>query len=183
LRGSRVIFVPPPEGHVVALGAEFAADESAVLASGLRVPAGRGGQIRGKRGGIAAVFSAAANAVGSIAHLNHGNSEPCDTEDESGASVAEIVVGARLAHPAHAVAAKQIDLLVEGQFFQDEIGTDIGGKLGIHPGLLLSKRGKGDEQESENCRCEKEAAADRQGGSHQGGSESSKVASAHHNQK
>ena len=131
--------------HVETLRAEFAADQSAVFASGLRVPTGCGCQIRRKRGGVTAVFTAVANAVGRVAHLNHRNSEARDTKDVAGTAIAESVAGAGLGHTTHAVAVQQIDLLVESHFFENEIGAGIGRKLRIHPRLLLSERGKSDQ--------------------------------------
>src|SRR5438477_6027647 len=63
------------EGHVVALGAQFAADEGAVLVGGIDVPTGRGGHVGGQRSGVAAVHAAGAHAVGRVAHVDPGNAQ------------------------------------------------------------------------------------------------------------
>src|SRR5689334_13781860 len=115
------------EGHVVALGAKFAADERAVFAGGMRVPTGSSGYIGGQSNGETSVFGAAADAIGGVAHLDHGNAEARNADDETGAAVAEIPDGAGLAGPArHAVAVKQFDFFVEGHLLEDHVGALVG---------------------------------------------------------
>jgi hypothetical protein len=46
------------EGHVVALGAQFAANERAVVAGGFGVPTGGCAEVGGQRGGVAAIHGA-----------------------------------------------------------------------------------------------------------------------------
>src|SRR5215469_10468689 len=75
------------ERHVVALVAEFAPDESSVLISGFQIPACCCAQIRRQRSGIAAVLTALPDAVGSIGHLDIGNSEPRNSDSIARTSV------------------------------------------------------------------------------------------------
>src|ERR1700722_9118678 len=57
------------ERHVVALRAKFFADEATVRASGVGIPASRGADVGGKRRGVGAVFAAAGDPVGRLAHF------------------------------------------------------------------------------------------------------------------
>src|SRR5579871_6913630 len=114
--------------HVVALRAEFAPNKSAVFTGCLWVPARRRAQVGRQCGRITAILGAAANAVGSITHLNDRDSEARHAEHESGAAVAEIGIRPRLAPSGHTVAMKEVDFLVKREFFKDQLRALIGRK-------------------------------------------------------
>src|SRR5206468_11108298 len=75
------------ERHVVALGAQFAADEGAVFVGRVNIPTGCGGHVGGQRSGVAAVHAAGAHAVGGITHVDAGNAEPRNADGVADAAV------------------------------------------------------------------------------------------------
>ena len=113
------------ERHAVALVAQFAADERAVLEGGLRIPGGGGAEVVGQRGGVAARSSAARDAIGGVGHLDGGNAEARNGGGEAGAAVG-LGGGRRAGRRRHALAVQQRDLLVEGHLFDDHVGALVG---------------------------------------------------------
>src|SRR5207237_6188887 len=100
------------KSHVVALRAQFAADERAVCAGCMHVPTCGSRHIGRQRRGVAAIFTAAAHAVGCIAHLDHGYAQSRHTENKTSAAIPEIRVWPRLPPPGHAMSMEKTVFLL-----------------------------------------------------------------------
>ena len=72
LRGSRVMIDAAADGHVVALVAQFAADDRAVEIRRLGIPTGRRAERGGQQRGVAALHGRHADADGRIGHVDVG---------------------------------------------------------------------------------------------------------------
>src|SRR5258708_40232714 len=81
------------QSHVVALRAEFASDERAVLVGSLRVPGGGEADVGRQSGRVAAIFSAAADAVGGVGNMERGNTQALNAKHKSGAALGEMRQG------------------------------------------------------------------------------------------
>ena len=130
------------ESHVVTLRAQFPADERAVFAGGNRIPTRGGTQVRRQSRGVAAVFGAASHAISGVAHLNNGNTEPAYSKHKTGAAVAQISGGPRLAPSGHAVAMQEINFFIQSHFLDDKVRALVRRKARIHPGTLLCLAGR-----------------------------------------
>ncbi len=75
------------DGHVVALGAQLAADDGAVEEGGVGIPARRHAEGGGQRRGVAALMGGHADADGGVGEVDVGNAEARDAGDEAGAAV------------------------------------------------------------------------------------------------
>jgi hypothetical protein len=71
------------QGHVVALRAQFRADQLAVFIGRVGVPTGGRGHVGGQRRGVAAIGAAGAHAVSSVAHIDAGNAQRAERPPHS----------------------------------------------------------------------------------------------------
>src|SRR2546430_16690524 len=86
----------------------------------LHVPACRRGNVGRQGRRVAAVLTAAAHAVRSVAHLDDRDSQPLDPEHKTRTTVAKVWVCVRYgSRPSgHAVSVERSDLLIQGHFFE-----------------------------------------------------------------
>ncbi len=124
------------ERHVVALGAQLAANQCAIVTGRFRIPTGRRGYVGRQRGGVTPVLGTHPNPVGGVAHLDLGNAQARDAEHETGALVAEIGPGHRAAPARHALAVHEEDFLVQRHFLEHQVGAVVGREAGVHPWML-----------------------------------------------
>ena len=146
------------ERHVVALSAQFAADQRSVFVAGFEIPTRGAGHIRGQRGGVAAILAAAANAVGGVRHLDGGNAEARNAGRISGAAVGLYGQRAHRTQAPHASAVQQSDLLVERHLLDDQRGALVRREAGVAPGMSLAAlrlRGQESNTEDEDAKSEK----------------------------
>src|ERR1700760_629241 len=78
---------PTAERHVVALSAEFPADQRAVFAGSFGIPGGGSGDVGGQGSGVTAVLGAHPDPVGSVTHLDLRNAEAGNPKDEARALI------------------------------------------------------------------------------------------------
>ncbi len=141
------------EGHVVALGAQFAANQGTIVTCCFRVPAGRRRYVGRESGGVAAVLSAHPNSIGGVAHLDLGNAQARDAKNKTSALIAQIGPRHRAAPARHALAVHELDLLVQGHFLEHQGGSLVGRESGVHPWVLgvgLRQDGRRNRKNGEN---------------------------------
>ena len=121
------------DGLVEPLGAQLAADHVAIEVCHRGIPACGRAEHAGQQRGVAALLRGAAHADRRVRLLQRGNAEPWDAEHLAGAA---IVIGRRWgARPQRspADAVHELDLLGQGQLFDDQIGALIRGQGLVHP--------------------------------------------------
>ena len=124
--------------HVVALVAQFAADEGAIVEAGIEVPACGLRDVSGQRGRVAAVLAALAHTVSGVRHLDIGNAQAGNTDYIAGSAVGTNRHRTDEAEILHASAVQQGDFLVEGHLLHHHRGALVRGKVNIHPAMRLS---------------------------------------------
>ena len=122
------------ERHVVALGAQFGADQLAVFVGGIGIPAGGGRHVGGQGCGVAPVGAAGAHAVSCVAHVDAGNAQAGNADLVADAAIGGHVLCSERIVGGHADAMQRGDLLVERHLFNDQVGAFVGRKAGVHPG-------------------------------------------------
>jgi hypothetical protein len=155
------------DGHVVALVAEFAADDGTVEEGGVGIPGGGEAEDGGKQGGIATVAGGHADTDGGVGEVDVGDVEAGNTRDEAGAAVVRGGDVIAAAEDAPAVAVDELNFLVEGHGLDDEVGALFGRQGGIHPflggqrlwGLRLGLEGGGEKQRGSDAPGENSATA------------------------
>ena len=121
------------EGHVVALRAQFRADQLAVFVGGVRIPACRRGLVGGQRRGVAPVHAARPHAVGRVAHVDARNPQPRHAHHVAHAAVRRGILRRYRLIGGHALAVQQRDLLLERHLLHHQVGALVRRQRGVHP--------------------------------------------------
>src|ERR1700678_2347204 len=121
------------ERHVVALLAEFGADKLAVFVGGIGVPTGSGRHVGRKRGRVATVGSAGAHAVGSVTHVDPGNTQAGNADFITDAAIGWHVLLRQRIVRRHSYAVNDSNLFVKRHFLQNQIGALVRGKTCVRP--------------------------------------------------
>ena len=124
------------ERHVVALGAQLAANQGTIVAGRFRIPTGRRGYVGREGGGVTPILGAHPDPISGVAHLDLGNTQARDAEHETGALIAEIGPGHRAAPARHTLAVHEEDFLVQRHLLEHQVGAVVRGEAGVHPWML-----------------------------------------------